>query len=226
MKIKKLNIIALGVVVLMSIAACAPQDTGMNNQNRLQTRVNQNRLNENPNWNTNDSMIDNFDDGTNTNLNTGMVRNNTGTGSIRNNNNMTTSLGNLNNNSRDLARRIAALPEVKDASVVLHNDTALVGVNLNGNNNNNNNTSNTNISSTLRNKIEDMVRDDNNNNIKNISITADPSMIDRITNISTGMGNQVGTDIRDFTSDIEQLIRDIVPGGNGGTRINSTNMNR
>lgn len=221
MKIKRLTVIALGLVVLMSIAACTPQDTGFNNQNRLQTRVNQNRLNENTNWNNNDRMIDNLDDGTNTNLNTGMVRGNTGT--MRNNNNMTTSLGNLNNSSREIARKIAALPEVEDATVVLHNDTALVGVNLNGNNNNNNN--NNNISAALRNKIENMVKDNNNNtkNIKNVSITADPDMIDRITNISSGMTNQVGNDVRDFTNDIEELIRDIVPGGNG---INNTNINR
>ena len=211
MKIKKLNIIALGLVVLMTLVACAPRDTGFNNQNRLQTRVGQNRLNENTNWNNNDRMIDNLDDGTNTNLNTGMVRNNTG--NMRNTN-MTTSLGNLNTRARELARKISALPEVEDATVVLHNDTALVGVNLNGNNNRN-------ISTALRNKIENMVKD--NSNIKNVSITADPDMIDRITNISTSMTNTVGNDFRDFTNDIEELIRDIVPGGN---KVNNTNINR
>ncbi len=221
MKFKKLNLIALGLVVLMSMAACAPRDTGLdNNLNRMstQTRVNQNRLNTN--WDNtgltdNERMIDGTNlAGTNANnLNNGMVRNNR----------MTTSLGNLNTDAKEIARKIAALPEVENASVVLHNNTALVGVDLKGNNNTlNNNTLNTtvnnnNISTALRNKIEKMVKD--TTNVKDVSITSDPNLISRIRTISSGMTNQVGNDVRDFTNDIEQLIRDIVP---GGRRINNT----
>lgn len=216
MKNKKYTILALSLVVLLSVAACAPQDTGFNNQNRLQTRVNQNRLNENTNWNNdgNGRMIDNLGNNTtngtnNNNLNNGMVRNNR----------MTTSLGNLNTQANEVSRKIAALPEVQDCSVVLHNNKALVGVDLNNNKNTTNN--NTNLSTSLRNKIEKIVKD--NTNIQDVSITADPSMNTRIRNISTGMTNQVGNDVRDFTNDIEQLIRDIVP---GGRRTNTNMMNR
>ncbi len=229
MKLKKLTIIAFGLVILISMSACGPQDTGLdNNLNRMstQTRVNQNRVNTN--WNNNDRMIDNLDKSnldngaSNTNLNKGMVRNNR----------MTTSLGNLNTNAKDLAQKIGDLPEVDKASVVIHNNTALVGVKLKGSNNNdtlNNNRLNTsvnnadtnNISTALRNKIEKMVKDETN--IENVSITSDPNLITRINNISTGMTNQVGNDIRDFTDDIEDLIRDIVP---GNSRVNGLNINR
>ncbi|TJX16306.1 hypothetical protein E9840_01030 [Tissierella creatinini] len=218
MKLKKLTIISFGLVILISMIACAPQDTGLdNNLNRMstQTRVNQNRVNTN--WNNDDRMIDNLDK---SNLDNGMVRNNR----------MTTSLGKLNTNAKDLAKKISDLPEVDKASVVLHNDTALVGVKLKGNNNNtlNNNRLNTsvnnvnnNISTALRNKIENMVKDETN--VENVSITSDPNLITRINNISTGMTNQVGNDIRDFTDDIEDLIRDIVP---GNSRVNDVNINR
>ncbi len=219
MKTKKILVIALGLVVLTSLAACAPRDTGLNNNlDRMSTQT---RINQNTNWdNLNGNGMDNtMNDGFNTNnLNNGMMRNN-----------MTTSMGNLNTKASTLARKIGALPEVDKASVVLTNDTALVGVDLKGTNTNNTNlstnlsntTNNGNISSALRTKIEKMVNDEVN--VKDVSITADPNLTTRIRNISSGMTNQVGNDMNSFTNDIEQLIRDIVPGGTGTRRTNMMN---
>lgn len=220
MKTKKLIVIALGLVILTSLAACTPRDTGLNNNlDRMstQTRINQNTNWDNLNGNGMDSMMnDGFNTNT-TNLNNGMMRNN-----------MTTSMGNLNTKASTLARKIGALPEVDRASVVLTSDTALVGVDLKGSNTNNTNlstnlsnttTNNGNISSALRTKIEKMVKDEVN--VKDVSITADPNLTTRIRNISSGMINQVGNDMNTFTNDIEQLIRDIVPGTK--TRINNIN---
>lgn len=220
MKTKKILVIALGLVVLTSLAACAPRDTGLNNNlDRMstQTRINQNTNWDNLNCNGMDNMMNDFNTNT-TNLNNGMMRNN-----------MTTSMGNLNTKASTLARKIGALPEVDKASVVLTNYTALVGVDLKGSNTNNTNLStnlsntsnNGNISSALRTKIVKMVNDEVN--VKDVSITADPNLTTRIRNISSGMTNQVGNDMNSFTNDIEQLIRDIVPGGTGTRRTNMMN---
>lgn len=209
MKTNKIFVIALSLLVLISIAACTPQDTGYNNNTeRLSTQT---RLSQNNNWNRDDSwdngmnmnttVRDDLNNGINNNrtnnLNNGMVRNNT----------MTTSLGNMNNQAKDLAKKISNLPEVDSASVVLNDNNCIVGVDLKGTNNT--------ISTSLRTKIENMVKDTNNINATNVSITSDPDLITRVKTLSNGMTNTVGNDVNNFTNDIEQLIRDIVPGGRG-----------
>ena len=227
MKIKKTIFIALGLAILIGVAGCNPRYTGLNDtNNKLSTQT---RLNPNTTWDNNardgtgmndnigmnDNLNNNMNDGmygmndlvngtTNQNLNNGMLRNN----------NMTTSMGNLNTNASDLARKIGALPEVDSASVVLTNDKALVGVDLKGN------TNTTTVSTALRQKIEKMVKDSSDIKATDVSITTDPNLLTRIQTLSKGMTNTVGNDMSTFTKDIEQLIRDIVPGGrNTNTNI-------
>lgn len=145
MKLNKIKFIALGLIILVAVAGCAPTDTGMNTRNRLstQTRIRNNGFDNgwNTGWNTNNRLNtnlsgtnigDNFDNRNMDNLN-GLNNTNLNNGMTRPNNNFTTSLGNLSTTANNLARRIAALPEVEDASVVLTNDTAIVGCNLRGN---------------------------------------------------------------------------------------------
>src|SRR5690554_5323124 len=113
MKKNKLLVIAISIAVLVGIAGCAPQDTGLNNtNNRLttQTRIGRD-WDFNRNFNNNDNIFgnDSLNDG---NLNNGMSRDTRF-------NTMSTSLGNLNNTANTLARKIGALPEVDKASVVL-----------------------------------------------------------------------------------------------------------
>lgn len=229
MKIKKTIIIALGLAVLIGVAGCNPRDTGLNDTNNklsTQTRLTPNTTWDNNAWDGN-GMNDNI--GTNDNLNNmnngmygmndlvnGTTNQNLNNGMVRNNN-MTTSMGNLNTNASDLARKIGALPEVDSASVVLTNDKALVGVDLKGK------TNTTTISTALRQKIEKMVKDSSNIKATNVSITADPNLLTRIQTISKGMTNTVGNDIGTFAKDIEQLIRDIVP---GGRNTNTNTINR
>ena len=217
MKTKKLVVIAIGVAILIGIAGCTPQDTGLNDNNRLNTRLNQNNSWDNNGWDNNgmNDMTGNGLDSTGNNtgingvngmdsLNNGMTRNNR----------MTTSLGDLNTNASDLARKIGNLPEVDSATVVLTNDTAVVGVDLKGTNTNNN------IGTALRQKIERMVKDETNNGITEVSITSDPDLFTRIRTMSTGMNRNTGTMGNEIRNDIEQLIRDITPNG-----MNRTNMN-
>lgn len=212
MKTKKLVVIAIGVAILIGIAGCTPQDTGLNDNNKLNTRLNQNNS-----WDDN-GMNDMTGNGLNTGNNTGINGVNgmdsLNNGMTRNNRMMTTSLGDLNTNASDLARKIGNLPEVDSATVVLTNDTAVVGVDLKGTNTNNN------IGTALRQKIERMVKDETNNGITEVSITSDPDLFTRIRTMSTGMNRNTGTMGEEITNDIQQLIRDITPNG-----MNRTNMN-
>ena len=215
MKTKKLVVIAIGVAILIGIAGCTPQDTGLNDNNRLNTRINQNNS-----WDDNgmNGMNDNGMTGNgldNTGNNTGMNGMDNLNNGMTRNNRMTTSLGNLNTNASEIARKIGNLPEVDSASVVLTNDTAVVGVDLKGTNANNN------IGTALRQKIEKMVKDETNNEITEVSITSDPDLFTRIRTMSTNMNNKnQGTMGNQIMNDIEQLIRDITPNG-----MNRTNMN-
>lgn len=223
MKKNKLIYFSMALAVLFTVSGCTtPKDTGMNNnldRYSTQTRIG-NRNNNDNMWDTGlDDGMDNMGNmmemnnmGTNwnntTNLNNGMVRNNR----------MTTSLGNLNTNANDLAKKISALPEVNSASVVVTDNTCLVGVDLNNNNNNNNNNNTNNaINDDLRNRIEKIVRDNGNINAADIRITSDPNLLTRIKNISTNIGNGAANTIETIGDDIEDIIRSIVNPGRVNT---------
>lgn len=193
MKIKKSNLIflVLALVLSLSIVGCTndPNDTGMNNRDRLstQTRIN-NRWDNKANDNWNRDNVGMRDD-----LNNGMTR--------------PKNLNNKMDNSKNLAKDISNIPEVSKASVVVNDDTALVGVNLRGK------TQNT-MTNTLRRKIEKMVKD-KNNDIKNVSITTDPDIYTRINNISTSINN--GNPVGDFTDEIGDLFKRMGRGINNMT---------
>lgn len=205
MKTNKIIFFAFSLAILIGIAGCAPNDTGLNNTDRLTTQT---RINNNRNWNNRwDTDFDDFENdisnNRNINLNNGIIRGNGNGNGIGNND---------NGISAELAKKISALPEVKSSSVVLTDDTCLVGVNLNGNN--------INISSALRQKIENIVTDTTNIRTEDVRITADPDLLTRIQGISQQMTTNVGNDIRDFTDDIEDIIRAIVPGTQNRRNIN------
>lgn len=214
MKTKKILFVTLCLVILIGIAACAPNDTGFDN-NRLSTQT---RINRNRNWNiNNDEDFGTLDNGINNRLNTNVnngfdTNNRLNNGMVRRSNN--NNVNNQNTTATSLARKIATLPEVRNASVVLTDDTCLVGIQLD-----NNTTTTANISTALREKIEGMVEDNTNIRGENVSITADPNLLTRIQSLSQEMTTNVGNDLRDFTDDIEDIIRAIVPGnGNGNIR--------
>lgn len=223
MKKNKLIYFSIALAVLFTVSGCTntPKDLGMsNNWDRYstQTRIN-NRNNDDTMWDTGlNNGMDNMGnmtemnnmgttwDDTN-NLNNGMVRNTR----------MTTSLGNLNTNANDLAKKISALPEVNSASVVVTDDTCLVGVDLNNNNNTNNNNNNATINTDLRNRIEKIIKDNGNINATDIRITSDPNLLTRIKNISTNIGNGAANTIETIGDDIEDIIRSIVNPGRVNT---------
>ncbi|MCQ4921596.1 YhcN/YlaJ family sporulation lipoprotein [Tissierella carlieri] len=213
MKKNKIKILGLSIVLLVAMAGCRPANTNMRNMS-TQTRLYNDNLNNR--WMTNTPY--NTRDRLNTNLNNGMVRDNTNLNnnalrntpmtydSLRGNNLIpgTTDNGNITNNNLStrataIANRVAALPEVNKASVVINGDTAIVGCDVKGSATNE-------ISSNLRQKVEAAVKTADRN-IKNISITSDPTLYTRIRTMSTNINN--GNPISNFTRDIEDILNRI-----------------
>ncbi len=223
MKKNKIALLALSLIIALSLVACRSMDRnlGDNRDGRLstQTRINDNR------WDSGTDIRDNRDFGFDNNLNDGMGLdgnnnlnndmgfggnnlnndldfggdNNLNDGMTRPNPNLSTNIGNTNNNSTSLSRKIKDLPEVDDANVIVNNDTAIVGVTLRGS------TQGT-MTNALRNKIERIVKD-SNKGIKNVSITTEPELFKRIRTISRDV--DLGNPVRGFADEVKDIIRSI-----------------
>lgn len=214
MKIKKLSVLVLAIA-LLAVTACAQDNTGNDSarNNNLDTwdRTNtntsipddmtgdgfqgQNRTGTGTSGNQNTTTQDNAP---NNRLNSGMTRPGR----------LTTSLGNLNNqNSEELARQISDLPEVERASVIVNENRAIVGIELR------NNQRQTEISSALRNRIEDMVKDVNEE-IDEVSITADGEIYDRIDTMATDMLDYDGNFFEEMGNAFDDLLDAITPNSN------------
>jgi len=114
----------------------------------------------------------------------------------------------MGNNENDLAERadriadnVAEMPEIKSATVVISNRTALVGVDM---------TKDTKgeIASDLKNRIENEV-ERTDRNIDRVVVTADADTFTRLRN----MGREIrkGRPISGFAREIEEIIRRISP---------------
>ena len=220
MKINKYSLFALLLILSVAVVGCTPandgNDTGMNYpNNRLttQTRIGDGWDNNGMTGmdGTNDPF---FDNGYNTgmdNINNNRnndVNNNLNNGMTRSNES-TTNFGNMATSANEIAREIAALPEVDQASVVITDDTALVGCSLRGD------TQGT-MTNALRQKIRGIVKE-RVNNIDDVSITTDPDMTGRIQNMSNSIFQ--GNPVEGFAEDIRELIRDITPNTNINNNI-------
>lgn len=110
-------------------------------------------------------------------------------------------MNNLSRRANSIARRIAQLNEVNRCSVLLSGDTAIVGVdmanNLEGR-----------MTTELKQKIENIVKD-MDNNIKNVSITADPDLFTRISNMARDIRD--GRPITGFANQFQEILRRITP---------------
>lgn len=225
MKKNKFKLLGLSLVIAIAVSGCTTKSTNyrnMSTQARLNGNVN-NRWMDNTGLNTRDRLNTNLNNGmvrdnngmfrNNTNLNNGMVRNNAGLynnelintpmtyDSLRSQN-MTKDMNNNNmsNRATAIAKRVAALPEVNDASVIIHGNTAIVGCDVK------NSTTNA-ISSNLRQKVEAAVRVADKN-IKTVSVTSDPTLYGRIRTMSTDIYNN-GNPISDFTNEIKDIMNRI-----------------
>lgn len=216
MKIKKYSVIAVAIALVFSFTACTQDNTGTDNarNNNLNTWDRENNTNTAlPDDMTGDGFQNQNRTGTGTSGNQNTTtpgqdsENNLNTG-MRRPGRLTTSLGNLNNeNSEELANQISDLPEVERASVVVNDDRAVVGIELR------NNERQSEISSALRSKIEDIVRDVNND-IDDVSITADGEIYDRIDTMATDMLDYDGDFFERMGDQFDELLDAITPNTN------------
>lgn len=205
-KLKKNKLIFLSLIlalVFIAIGCTARPDTldrtqtriGLENRNNALRRNNTIRRN---NLGLDDNMRDLDDDllGREDTVERNRLRNN-----IVNdrdfNNNM--------NNSRELARKIADRIEdiegINRAYVLISGDTAIVGVNMD-------NEAEGQITRDLKDRIERVVKKVDND-IDNVSITADPDLLTRIRNMFEDIDE--GNPIEGFANQFEEILRRITP---------------
>ncbi|MGV8145133.1 MAG: YhcN/YlaJ family sporulation lipoprotein [Alkaliphilus sp.] len=108
----------------------------------------------------------------------------------------------------DFARRtekikneVEKLKDVKSASVVISENTALVGVNLTED-------TKAELNTDIKNDIEDAVKKADRE-IDRVSITADPDLLSRIENIGKEIGR--GRPLSGFGREIEEIVRRVTP---------------
>ncbi|WP_051003979.1 YhcN/YlaJ family sporulation lipoprotein [Gottschalkia acidurici] len=100
-----------------------------------------------------------------------------------------------------IANKLTELPEVKNASVILTGNTCLVGINTNDNTEGK-------VTTDLKNRVEAKVKEEDSN-INNVAVTADPDLIKRVENLGTDVRN--GKPISGLGNEVEEIIRRITP---------------
>lgn len=100
-----------------------------------------------------------------------------------------------------IASKVAKIPEVNKATVVISGNTALVGIDMKSKVQGAHET-------TVKKKVEKTVRD-TDKAIKNVSVTSDPDLYTRINNIAKGIA--AGRPLSEFTKQISEILKRITP---------------
>ena len=100
-----------------------------------------------------------------------------------------------------IAQRVADLSEVNKCSVVINDNTALVGVDLKSHVEGK-------MTTDLKRRIETTVKN-TDSSIKHVSVTADPNLYTRISNMVTDI--ERGKPISGFAGEIKEILRRITP---------------
>ena len=230
MKNKKIKFLILAVALVMGVVGCNADDTEYRNmQTRLNDPTDNGWLNDNSmrnipnntgrlNTNLNNGMtrrndMNNNDFLNNGNQNNGML----GTGNERFNddklNTRITDNAGFNNNmignndmntlstrANKIAKRVARLKEISSASVVINENTAVVGIEGKDRN------MSRDISSDLRKRVEAAVKSVDRD-IDKVSITSDPDIHSRLKTMSNDMRS--GNMVDDFADEIRDIMRRI-----------------
>lgn len=213
MKKNKIMLISLILAVVFATIGCTAQP---DNLDRTQTRIgidnNNNALRRNNRNDTdlNDNNMGNITDdsiGREDTMERNRLRNNIVNNGLNNNNfnnNLNTDMNNNGNNvelSRRIADRVEDIQGVNKAYVLISGNTAIVGVDMDNN-------AEGQVTRNLKQKIEKAVKRVDNN-IDNVSVTADPDLLTRIQNMFEDMDK--GNPIRGFTDEFQEILRRITP---------------
>jgi len=213
LKKNKIMLISLILAVVFATIGCTAQP---DNLDRTQTRIgidnNNNALRRNNRNDTdlNDNNMGNITDdsiGREDTMERNRLRNNIVNNGLNNNNfnnNLNTDMNNNGNNvelSRRIADRVEDIQGVNKAYVLISGNTAIVGVDMDNN-------AEGQVTRNLKQKIEKAVKRVDNN-IDNVSVTADPDLLTRIQNMFEDMDK--GNPIRGFTDEFQEILRRITP---------------
>lgn len=188
-------ILSLGFVLLAT--GCQPQKPNVKN-NRVENRVgtdtrdNIDRTDTDLNNNPND----------NNNIGEDVRRNATDNMRTNDTRDMTDNVDrNLSDRAENIARKVANLNDVNSATVVISGDTAIVGIDMKNNLEGN-------ITDDLKGKVRKIVKD-TDDKIGNVSVTADPDLYQRLSNMARDIRN--GKPISGFSKEIQEILRRITP---------------
>lgn len=223
MKKNKLIVLSLIIaVVFVAIGCTAQPDTldrtqtriGMDNRNNALRRNNnltrRDDLGLNDNMDMNNNLLGREDTIERNRLrnnianDNGLNNNNVNNNGVNNNgvnNNSMNNNGNNRKTAKKIADRIEEIQGIDDAYVLISGDTAIVGVDMD-------NEAQGQITRDLKQRIERTVKNVDND-IKNVSITADPDLLTRIRNMFKDMDE--GNPVEGFVDQFEEILRRITP---------------
>ncbi|MDR5658020.1 YhcN/YlaJ family sporulation lipoprotein [Serpentinicella sp. ANB-PHB4] len=118
-------------------------------------------------------------------------------------NNDMTGVGDLSSRADTIADAVTDLPEVDSATVLITDNTAIVGITTMDDTMGDNN-----VGQNLQNDVERVVREADRE-IDRVSVTTDPDLFTRIENIANETGQ--GRPLSGFGTEIEEILRRITP---------------
>lgn len=110
--------------------------------------------------------------------------------------------GDLTDRAEKIADEVEKLDEVKSATVVITENTALVGINMTAGTKGS-------LNAQIKKQVEDAVKKVDKE-IDRVAVTADPDLFTRIGNIARDIGE--GRPLSGFGKEVEEIIRRITPG--------------
>lgn len=110
-------------------------------------------------------------------------------------------IDNMSTRASAIAQKVANLKEVNNCSVLLSGNTAIVGVDMKNNIQGK-------MTTDLKQKIERIVKNVDGS-IKNVSVTADPDLYTRISNMAKDIRD--GRPISGFANEFQEILRRITP---------------
>lgn len=205
MKKNKILFLVLALILSVTTIGCSnkPQKP-MNTKNQLDKTLPNNRDLERNNENTPDLERNIKDNMPNKSLDepSNMSKRDTTVNPNKNkDNNLVDKSNDMSARANSIARKVTDLNEVNSCSVLLAGNTCIVGVNIKNNVEGK-------TTSDLKQKIEKTVKNADNK-VKVVSVTADPDIYKRISNMATDISN--GNPISGFTDEFEEILRRITP---------------
>lgn len=195
MKKNKVLFFVIVIALVITAIGCTTQPGGTENRIGLDSPNNNNGLRRNNNMigqdRTNNNNL--------TDMDNNMNRRDTDLGSNVERDNNTED--DMSERADEIAEEISDLNNINNTSVLINNDTAIVGVDME-------NDAEGEVTTDLKQQIERIVKNVDDD-IDNVNITADPDLFTRISNMAEDIGN--GRPVSGFADQFQEILRRITP---------------